>query len=164
MAPYEIEIENFISLPQIWHMSCMQGIWLVCTRSVLSYHIPVYVGWMSVVMKCWITMMILWYHGMVPLQHLCDIGAVTVRFLCNLTETHLALIRLWIEALRNKQIVTMKQQDIIWYTNWYSILIKGLLIWQYHVARSEIIISQCYVSMRCKFDVKTSFFYIAKKT
>ena len=28
----------------------------------------------------------------VPLQHLCDIGAVTVRFLCNLTETHLALI------------------------------------------------------------------------
>ena len=26
-------------------------------------------------------MMLLCYHGMVPLQHLCDIGAVTVRFL-----------------------------------------------------------------------------------
>ena len=38
-------------------------------------------------------MMILCYHGMVPLQYLCDIGVVTVRFLCNLTETHLALIK-----------------------------------------------------------------------
>ena len=35
-------------------------------------------------------MMLLCYHGMVPVQHLCDIGAVTVRFLCNLTKTHLA--------------------------------------------------------------------------
>ena len=29
-------------------------------------------------------MMLLCYHGMVPLQCLCDIGAVTVRFLCNI--------------------------------------------------------------------------------
>ena len=36
-------------------------------------------------------MMPLRYHGMVPVQYLCDIGAVTVRFLCDLTETHLAL-------------------------------------------------------------------------
>ena len=27
-------------------------------------------------------MMLLCYHGMVPLQHLCDIGAVTDFFLC----------------------------------------------------------------------------------
>ena len=53
-------------------------------------------------------MMLLCYHGMVPLQHLCDIGAVTVRFLCNLTETHLAIIKLRIGAILNKQIVIMK--------------------------------------------------------
>ena len=39
-------------------------------------------------------MMLLRYHGMVPVQYLCDIGAVTVRFLCDLTEIHLALINL----------------------------------------------------------------------
>ena len=92
------------SLSQIWHMPCMQWIWVVCTRSVLSYHIPVYFGWMSVLMKCWITMMLLCFHGMVPLQYLYDIGAVTVRFLCNLTETHLPLIKLWIGVIQNTQI------------------------------------------------------------
>ena len=39
-------------------------------------------------------MMLLRYHGIVPVQYLCDIGAVMVRFLCDLTETHLALIKL----------------------------------------------------------------------
>ena len=39
-------------------------------------------------------MMLLCFDGMVSLQYLCDIGAVMVRFLCNLTETHLALIKL----------------------------------------------------------------------
>ena len=39
-------------------------------------------------------MMVLCYHGMVPVQYLYDIGAVTARFLCDLTETHLALINL----------------------------------------------------------------------
>ena len=39
-------------------------------------------------------MMLLHYHGMVPVQYLCDSGAVTVRFLYNLTETHLAFIKL----------------------------------------------------------------------
>ena len=53
-------------------------------------------------------MMLLCYHGMVPLQHLCDIGAVMVRFLCNLTEIHLAIIKLSIGAILNKQIVIMK--------------------------------------------------------
>ena len=72
---------------------------------------------MSVVINCWITMMLLRYHGMVPVQYLCDIGAVMVRFLCDLTETHLALIKLWIGVTLNKQIEIMKYQDIIWYTN-----------------------------------------------
>ena len=49
---------------------------------------------MSVVIKCWITMMLLLYHGMVPVQYLCDIGAVTDRSLCNLIEIQLALIQL----------------------------------------------------------------------
>ena len=53
-------------------------------------------------------MMLLGYHGMVLLQHLCDISAVTVRFLRNLPETHLTIIKLWIGALLNKQIVIMK--------------------------------------------------------
>ena len=45
----------------------------------------------------------------------------------------------------------------------YLILIKGLLISQYHVASTEIIISQCYVSMRCKFDViRRVSFYVTK--
>ena len=39
-------------------------------------------------------MMLLHYHGMVPVQYLCDTGAVMVRFLCDLIETHLALIKL----------------------------------------------------------------------
>ena len=39
-------------------------------------------------------MMLLCYHGMVPLQYLCEIVAVMVRFLCDLTDTHLALIKL----------------------------------------------------------------------
>ena len=39
-------------------------------------------------------MMLLRYHGMVPVQYLCDIGAVMVRFLYDLTETHLVLIKL----------------------------------------------------------------------
>ena len=39
-------------------------------------------------------MMLFCYHGMVPVQYICDIGAVTVRFLGNLNETHLALIKL----------------------------------------------------------------------
>ena len=72
---------------------------------------------MSVVIKCWITMMLLCYHGMVPVQYLCVIGAVTVRFLCDLTETHLALIMLWIGVVLNKQIDIMKYQDIIWNKN-----------------------------------------------
>ena len=55
-------------------------------------------------------MMLLCYHGMVPVQHLCDIGAVMVRFLCNLTETHLAIIKLWIGAILNKQIVIMRNR------------------------------------------------------
>ena len=37
-------------------------------------------------------MMRLIYHGIV--QYLCDIGAVTVRSLCDITETQLALIKL----------------------------------------------------------------------
>ena len=32
-------------------------------------------------------MMLLCYHGMVPVQYLCDIGAVTAMFLCDLTES-----------------------------------------------------------------------------
>ena len=39
-------------------------------------------------------MMRLIYHGMALVQYLCDIGAVTVRSLCDLTETQLALIKL----------------------------------------------------------------------
>ena len=38
--------------------------------------------------------MLLFYHGMVLVHYLCDIGAVTVRSLCDLTETQLALIKL----------------------------------------------------------------------
>ena len=39
-------------------------------------------------------MMLLFNYGMVLVQYLCDIGAVTVRSLCDLTETQLALIKL----------------------------------------------------------------------
>ena len=39
-------------------------------------------------------MMLLRYHGMVPVQYLCDTGAVMVRFLSDLTKTYLALIKL----------------------------------------------------------------------
>ena len=39
-------------------------------------------------------MILVCYHGMVPLQHLCDIGAVMVSSLCDLTETQLALIKI----------------------------------------------------------------------
>ena len=39
-------------------------------------------------------MMPLCYHGMVPVQYPCDIGAVTVSSLCDLTGTQLALIKL----------------------------------------------------------------------
>ena len=39
-------------------------------------------------------MMLLCYHGIVPVQYLCDIGTVMVRFLYDLTEAHLALIKL----------------------------------------------------------------------
>ena len=38
-------------------------------------------------------MVLLRYHGMVPVQHLYDIGAVMVRFLYDLTENHFALIK-----------------------------------------------------------------------
>ena len=37
-------------------------------------------------------MMPLCYHGMVPVQYLCDIGAVTIRFLCDLTETEVCSV------------------------------------------------------------------------
>ena len=51
-------------------------------------------------------MMLLCYHGIVPLQHLCDIGAVTVRFLCNLTETHLAINKtVWRESRRSWRVL-----------------------------------------------------------
>ena len=72
----------------------MQGILIVCTQSVLGFHIPTYVDLMSVLIKCWIAMMILCYHGMVPVQYLCDIDVVMVSALCDLTETNLALIKL----------------------------------------------------------------------
>ena len=58
-------------------------------------------------------MMLLCYHRMVPVQYLCNIVAVTVRFLCDLTETHLALIKLRIGFTLNKEIDIMKHQDII---------------------------------------------------
>ena len=39
-------------------------------------------------------MLLFFYHGMVLVKYLCDIGAVMVRFLYDLTETQLALIKL----------------------------------------------------------------------
>ena len=39
-------------------------------------------------------MMLLCYHGMVPVQYPCDISAVLVSSLCDLTETQLAVIKL----------------------------------------------------------------------
>ena len=51
--------------------------WLnVCCDEVLDHHDATLLSWM------------------VPVQYLCDIRAVMVRFLCDLAETHLALIKL----------------------------------------------------------------------
>ena len=39
-------------------------------------------------------MILRFYHRMVPVQYLCDIGAVKVKSFCDLTGTQLALIKL----------------------------------------------------------------------